>query len=54
MNVLIVYPELCKSFWSLINPSKIVSEKSIFPPKELIVISILLPITWEKKDSRFE
>jgi len=49
MNVLVVYPELYKSFWSLINPSKIVSEESIFPPKELIVISILLPITWERK-----
>lgn len=49
MNILIVYPKFFRPFWSFANTSKLVSEKSTLPPKELLKISIHLPITWERK-----
>lgn len=49
MKILIVYPEYPKSFWSFNRALELISNKSIFPPKELLRISILLPITWERK-----
>lgn len=49
MNILIIYPEFPKTFWSFTNALNIVSKKSISPPKETLLISILLPITWKRK-----
>lgn len=49
MNILIVYPKFPETFWSYINNLILVSKKSILPPKDLIVVSILLPITWERR-----
>lgn len=49
MNILIVYPKFPTPFWSFTNTSKLVSEKKTFSPKDLLIISILLPITWERK-----
>lgn len=49
MNILIISPKLSESFFSYTNALKFVSKKSIFPPKELLLISILLPITWKRK-----
>ena len=49
MNVLIVYPEFPKTFWSFTNTIKLFSKQSTSTPKELLRISILLPITWKRK-----
>ncbi|NQU52856.1 MAG: hypothetical protein HQ522_09995 [Bacteroidetes bacterium] len=49
MKILIVYPKFAEAFWSFTNAIKLVSKKSIFPPKDLLVVSIHLPITWERK-----
>lgn len=49
MNILIVYPKFPETFWGFSNVLKLVPKKPTFPPKELLIISILLPITWERK-----
>ena len=46
MNILIVHPEYENNKRKLF---KSFSKKPKFPPKELILISTLLPITWERK-----
>jgi len=49
MNVLIVYPKFPRTFLSFTNSIKMVSKSPQIPPKELLLISILLPITWQRK-----
>ncbi|MCF6333644.1 MAG: hypothetical protein L3J11_10205 [Draconibacterium sp.] len=49
MNILIVCPKFPETFWGFSNALKLLSKKSTFPPKELLIISILLPITWERR-----
>lgn len=49
MNVLIVYPKFRENFLSFKKALKLVSKKSAIPPKELLITSILLPITWDRK-----
>lgn len=49
MNILIVYPKYIKTEWNFTNLFKTSSDKSAFPPKESLITSILLPITWERK-----
>lgn len=49
MKILIVYPEYPKSFWSLNRTIEMFSSKAKFPPKELLHLSVLLPITWQRK-----
>jgi len=49
MKVLIIGPEHPKSEWKFTPLLKLVSKKPAFPPRELLLISILLPITWERK-----
>lgn len=49
MKILVVYPEIQKTFGSTRNTFKLFSKKSIFPTKDLLLISIQLPITWERK-----
>lgn len=49
MNILIVYPKFTETFWSFTNALKLISKKPKFPPKELLLVSIMLPITWNRK-----
>lgn len=49
MNILIVYPRYKSTEWSFTNLFKLGSKESIFPPKESLIISTHLPITWERK-----
>lgn len=49
MNILIVYPRYNKTEWSFTDFFKRKSDQSNFPPKESLITSILLPITWERK-----
>ncbi len=49
MNILIVYPKFTETFWSFTNALKLISKKPKFPPKELLLVSVMLPITWERK-----
>ncbi|MCY1720675.1 hypothetical protein OU798_09995 [Prolixibacteraceae bacterium Z1-6] len=56
MKVLIVQPEYAKSYWSLDHFMRFTGKKPAFPAKELLLISILLPITWNRKivDTNFD
>ncbi len=49
MKVLMIYPEYPKTFWSFNHVLEMFSTTAAFPPKELLHLSILLPITWERK-----
>lgn len=49
MNILIVYPKYNKTEWRFTDLFKRGSDKPAFPPKESLMMSILLPITWERK-----
>uniref|UniRef100_UPI00321772E8 hypothetical protein n=1 Tax=uncultured Draconibacterium sp. TaxID=1573823 RepID=UPI00321772E8 len=49
MKVLIIQAEYQKSYWDLNQIIRFTVKKPVFPPKELLLISILLPITWNRK-----
>ncbi|WP_346855742.1 hypothetical protein [uncultured Draconibacterium sp.] len=49
MKVLIIGPENSPSKWNFNPFLKLFAQKPVFPPRELLLISILLPITWERK-----
>lgn len=49
MNILIAYPRHNKTVWSFNSFMRRRKDHSNFPPKESLLISILLPITWERK-----
>lgn len=49
MNILLVYPKFSDPFFSLTNVLKLISRKPQLPPRELLLISVLFPITWETK-----
>lgn len=49
MNILLVYPEMPDTFWSMKYATKVFGKKAMYPPLGLITISNLLPSTWEKK-----
>ncbi|OQA21711.1 MAG: biotin synthase [Actinobacteria bacterium ADurb.Bin346] len=48
-NILMVYPEYSKTFWSFENILKILGKKASFPPLGLLSISSMLPAGWNKK-----
>ncbi len=49
MNILLVYPESPKTFWSFTYALKFISKKSSFPPLGLITVAAMIPAAWEKK-----
>jgi radical SAM superfamily enzyme YgiQ (UPF0313 family) len=48
-NILLVYPEYLKTFWSFENAMKIIGKKAVYPPLGLLTISSMLPKHWNKK-----
>ncbi len=49
MNILLLYPEMPETFWSMKYLMKMISKKSSYPPLGLLTVSKLLPNKWEKK-----
>ncbi len=49
MNVLLVYPEYPKTYWSFHYALKFISKKASFPPLGLLTVAAMLPERWEKK-----
>ena len=49
MNILLVYPEVPVTFWSLKYALKFVSKKAVLPPLGLLTVAPLLPPNWEKR-----
>lgn len=49
MNILLLYPEMPETFWSMKYLMKMISKKSSYPPLGLLTVSKLLPGEWSKK-----
>ena len=49
MRVLLVYPDLPFSFWTLKNTTPLQGFKALLPPLGLITVAALLPRSWEMK-----
>lgn len=49
MNILLVYPEMPDTFWSMKYLMKIISKESSYPPLGLLTISSIMPKEWKKK-----
>jgi radical SAM superfamily enzyme YgiQ (UPF0313 family) len=49
MNILLVYPEVPNTFWSLKTALKFVSKKALLPPVGLLTVASMLPESFEKK-----
>lgn len=48
MNILLIYPEYPKTFWSFDCVLKFVGKKASFPPLGLMTIAAMLPSSWQK------
>ena len=48
-NILLVYPEYLKTFWSFEQAMKIMGRKAAYPPLGLLTIASMLPKHWNKK-----
>ncbi|MDD5203939.1 MAG: B12-binding domain-containing radical SAM protein [Desulfobacterales bacterium] len=46
-RVLMVFPELARSFWSLTDIRKALGSKALFPPLGLLTVAALLPSGWK-------
>jgi radical SAM superfamily enzyme YgiQ (UPF0313 family) len=49
MNILLVYPETPKTFWSFDSALKFIAKKSSEPPLGLITVAAMLPKDWQMK-----
>jgi len=49
MNILLLYPEMPETFWSMKYLMKMISKKSSYPPLGLLTVSKLLPNDWNKR-----
>lgn len=49
MNILLIYPEYPKTFWSFDCVLKFVGKKASFPPLGLMTIAAMLPSSWQKR-----
>lgn len=49
MNILLVYPKMPNTFWSMDYATKVLGKKAMYPPLGLLTISNLLPTNWNKR-----
>jgi radical SAM superfamily enzyme YgiQ (UPF0313 family) len=49
MNILLLYPQMPETFWSMKYLMKMINKKSSYPPLGLLTVSKLLPDDWNKK-----
>lgn len=49
MNVLLVYPRMPDTFWSMQHALQVLGKKAFFPPLGLLTIASLLPERWDKR-----
>ena len=49
MNVLLVYPQMPDTFWSMQHALKVLDKKAFFPPLGLLTIASMLPEAWGKR-----
>ncbi|MFH0765027.1 MAG: B12-binding domain-containing radical SAM protein [Calditrichota bacterium] len=49
MNILLLYPEMPETFWSMHPLMRLTGRKSPYPPLGLLTVAALLHETWERK-----
>jgi len=49
LKILLIYPEVPNTFWSLKNALKFISKKALLPPLGLLTVAAMLPESFEKK-----
>lgn len=49
MNILLVYPETPRTFWSFAHVMPFISRKAAFPPLGLLTVAAMLPLEWNLK-----
>lgn len=49
MNILLLYPKMTDTFWSMNHLLKVVGKKGSYPPLGLLTVASLLPKDWNKK-----
>lgn len=49
MNILLVYPEMPATFWSMDHLMKMVGKRAGYPPLGLLTVAALLPEEWNKR-----
>ncbi len=49
MNILLLYPEMPDTFWSMKYLMKLIGKKSSYPPLGLLTVSNMLPTDWDKR-----
>lgn len=49
MNILLVYPEMPETFWSMAHFLKISGKKSFYPPLGLLTVAAMLPGEWKRR-----
>ncbi|KAB2841042.1 MAG: B12-binding domain-containing radical SAM protein, partial [Melioribacteraceae bacterium] len=49
MNILLLYPKMTDTFWSMSHLLKVIGKKGSYPPLGLLTVASLLPPDWNKK-----
>ena len=49
MNILLLYPEMPNSFWSMSHTLKIIGKSAWYPPLGLATVASMLPSNWSKR-----
>jgi len=49
MNIILIYPEMPDTFWTMKHLLKIIGKKAGYPPLGLLTVAALLPENWNKR-----
>jgi radical SAM superfamily enzyme YgiQ (UPF0313 family) len=49
MNILLVYPKMPDTFYSMRHFTYVIGKKAAYPPLSLMTVAALLPVDWSKK-----
>ncbi len=49
MNIILIYPEMPDTFWTMKHLLKIIGKKAGYPPLGLLTVAAMLPANWNKR-----
>src|SRR5690606_3676798 len=49
MNILLVYPRMPPTFWTMDQLVELIGKKASYPPLGLLTVAALLPEAWDKR-----
>lgn len=49
MNILLLYPKMTDTFWSMTHLLKVIGKKGSYPPLGLLTVASMLPVDWNKE-----